>query len=183
MESTSLSVIRKSGFITVAAILCGCTWAPSNTAAPAKPGATSSGMTIAAPAAPQAMTLYSINGNEKLHEGDAAPSEGTETAEAFHDYPILGKLQIGTPEQRMHLMNQLTDAIKKSDGTMAKCFWPRHGIRVVDNEKTVDYLICFECLQFHVYEDGKDERKAITRDPQEPWNRLLTAAGITLAKE
>jgi len=127
------------------------------------------------------MTLYSINGREELTTDQASTADEQQTEEIFHHFPVLGKLEIATAEQRIHVLNTLNDAIEKSDGTMNKCFWPRHGIRTVENGKTIDYVICFECLQLKIHEGSKETRKAIVRNPEDEWNQILTAAGITIA--
>jgi hypothetical protein len=64
---------------------------------------------------------------------------------------------------------------------MAKCFWPRHAVRVVDKGQTVDYVICFQCDQLRVHEGSSTRVKPITSEPQPVFNKHLKEAGIPLA--
>ena len=65
----------------------------------------------------------------------------------FRGYAILGKVEITDPAARQEIVKAVLDGISESDGTVASCFWPRHGVQVLTNGKAVDYVICYECLQ------------------------------------
>ena len=67
-------------------------------------------------------------------------------------------------------------------GTGAKCFDPRHGIRVTTGGKSVDLIICFECSWVYVYLDKDDEAAHLTikRDQQPALNKILTDAKVPL---
>jgi len=126
---------------------------------------------------PDSLTLYSIDGR------DFFPGKGPkkpETDETFHGYPVLGKVQIKDPAKRASIMAALKKGIDNADG-MAKCFWPRHGIRATKNGKTIEYVVCFECQQLTIHTNNGSNRKAITRDPQSVFNKHLTNAKVTLA--
>ena len=76
---------------------------------------------------PDSLTLYSIDGN------DYGAGEGPNTDEFFHGYPVIGKVEVQNLENRNATMAALRKGIADSDGTMAKCFWPRHAVRASEN--------------------------------------------------
>jgi hypothetical protein len=128
---------------------------------------------------PEVLVLYSIDGRE-------LPDETTASKDTFHGYPVLGKLDIKQPASRADIGAAIRDGVAQFDGVVADCFWPRHGIQVVENGVPVDYAICFECLQFKQYtkeQGGKDQQSegATTASPQSVLDRYLEAAGIPLA--
>ncbi len=124
-------------------------------------------------AVPDELVLYSIDGTKEPIE----PVDG----ETFNKYPVLGKLKISDPADRQKIMAALDQAVAASDGTMNRCFWPRHGIRAARKGKTNEYTICFQCLQMSI-SDGADSRMVpITKSPQQLFNSYLTEAGIPIA--
>lgn len=60
------------------------------------------------------------------------------------------------------------------------CFNPRHGIRAQSGGRTVDLLICFECLKFEVYADGKLQSRTqlSNRAPQPLFDSALAQARV-----
>jgi len=124
---------------------------------------------------PLQLTLYSIDGR------DFKPGEEPQTAEKLYGYPVLGKVEITAADQRKLIFATLQEGMARSDGTMAMCFWPRHAIRTLENGRTVDYVICFKCLQLEMHAGDSTSTKPITRDPQPVFNKLLQTAGIPLA--
>jgi hypothetical protein len=125
--------------------------------------------------APKTFTLYSIDGRL------LPPGKETKTDEKFRGYPVLGKVEITDRAKQRELTNALETGIAKNDGGEANCFSPRHAIRVTTDGRTVDYVICFECLQVYVYDNESKSKKLITRDPQSIFDKQLQDAGITLA--
>jgi hypothetical protein len=124
---------------------------------------------------PQQLTLYSIDGR------DFEPGEEPKTDEKFHGYPVLGKVEITDESKRRELITALRDGFDHSDGKMAKCFWPRHALRLEENGRTIDIVICFECYQVEVRPNPTRKAKAITRDPQPLFDQTLTDADVKLA--
>ena len=108
------------------------------------------------PVVPDQLTLYSIDGR------DFPPGQKPKSDETFHDYPVLGKVDVKSAEARRVLMAALQDGLAQSDGTMAHCFWPRHALRIVEKGRTIDYVICFQCLQVMVFDGNSSETKPTT---------------------
>src|SRR5690242_7905500 len=75
---------------------------------------------------PDRLTLYSIDG--KRDEPDRTLNQDPE--KMFHGYPIMGKVEIDDPKRREALIAAFDRGIARSDGTVAKCFWPRHALRL-----------------------------------------------------
>jgi hypothetical protein len=124
---------------------------------------------------PEQLYLYSLDG--RYFE----PGQEPKTAEKFHGVPVLGKVEITDPEKRREIVAALKDGVARSDGKTAGCFWPRHGLRVVEKGQTLDYVICFECLQLEVHAGGSKKTKPTTWAPQAVFNKHLKEAGLPLA--
>ncbi len=124
---------------------------------------------------PDRLTLYSIDGR------DLPPAVPRPAGETFHDYPVLGKVVVEDPGRRQALIDAFNAGIARSNGELAKCFWPRHGIRAETGGATVDYVICFECLQFVTHRGDQQVEETIDRAPLKAFNEELKRAGIPLA--
>ena len=67
---------------------------------------------------------------------------------------------------------------------VAMCFNPRHGIHVVRGETVHDLVICFECLQVEVFENGQPAKGFLVSDsPQSVFEDALRAANVPLAEK
>ncbi len=121
---------------------------------------------------PDRLTLYSI----KTETTDADEGNGR-----FHNYPILGKVEIADAGQRREIMTALVEGIAKG-GVPGACFWPRHAIQTITDGKTVDYVICFHCSQIEVYGDNP-KTEVTTNDAMPVLDRYLKAAAITQVPE
>lgn len=118
--------------------------------------------------------LYSLDGSKYA----MAPSTD---AGAFHGVPVLGQTSIEDQKKRAELISALYDGINDSDGTVAACFIPRHGIHIVQGQQVVDYVICFECLQVEIYQGNAQSSKLTTQSPRKVFNKYLKDAGLPLA--
>lgn len=102
----------------------------------------------------------------------------------FHGFEILGHAPLNAPAVRSELVALVLRGVQESDGTVAACFDPRHGIRVVKEGRVIDLLICYECLtiQIHGAElDAKGPSHALTANSVEPEvTRIYTAAGLKI---
>ena len=99
----------------------------------------------------------------------------------FHGWKVLGRTTIKDDAARKKLTADLAAAAEASEGLAAACFNPRHGLCVTRNGKTIDLVICFECLQVQVFEGDKDAGEfLITDTPQPAFDKVLRDAGVTL---
>ena len=119
------------------------------------------------PSADQPFTLYLI-------DGDAGRQEDAPEDELFQGYRILQECPITDEQTRHELFRALDDSIASSPGRGSRCFIPRHGIRVQTNGVVVDYLICFQCGNYRLFEGGKSvSGGGIGREPKRLFNRIL----------
>ena len=124
--------------------------------------------------------MYSIDGNEY-----DPPDKRPKTAEAFHGYPVLGKVELGDSAARLELLDKLKEAIDEGGGG-SKCFEPRHGVRVVRGDQWVDYVICFHCENVAVYTSSSGVRfkdEGVKNPLKEVLNKYLSDGGVPLAPE
>jgi hypothetical protein len=106
--------------------------------------------------------------------------------EGFHGWKVLGKTTVKDSDVRKEIVTALDKGIADSNARGAKCFDPRHGIRVQRDGKTVDLVICFECGWVYVFAGDKEDRQgvAVTTDkPQAVFDKVLKAADVPLPKQ
>lgn len=100
---------------------------------------------------------------------------------SFHGWPALGSTMITLSETKEKIINGLQKAAAEADWeSQIFCFNPRHGIRAVVNSKTLELVICFECLQLQAYFDGRKQEVPITEELEGYLNRTLRAAAVTM---
>jgi len=123
------------------------------------------------------MTLYSLDAS--FTPGLDKPFKG----ETFYEYPALGKTDIASPDDRREVLAAILKGIKESNGERAFCFWPHHGVRLMQNGKRIEYLICYHCFQAYKFEDGKSTLQLTTRSPAKVLDAYLQKAGVPRQKD
>jgi hypothetical protein len=99
----------------------------------------------------------------------------------FHANIILGETVISNATQRRQISHELQRAVSASDGDIAMCFEPRHGLRVARAGKTYDFLICYQCKRVDTFVGEESiESTGLAGNPQF-FNAILRAANIPLA--
>ena len=107
------------------------------------------------------------------------PVLGKKITNTFHGYPILGQVTITNSSERSELLAAYLKAIRDSDGSVALCFSPRHGISAKHRDQKVDLVICFECLQTRIYfNDRPTNGVQTTKTAQPTFDRSLEKAGV-----
>jgi hypothetical protein len=119
------------------------------------------------------LELYSLEPDEKA--AAVNPDGG------FHGWKILGQTTIKDAGERKKLLTAFYQGLKDSKGDIAKCFNPRHGIRAKAGGKTVDAVICFECLQVVYFVGNVNTKDTITESPQRVFDEVLKKANVKLA--
>jgi hypothetical protein len=102
---------------------------------------------------------------------------------SYYGYLELGRKKVDNAEVRRALVDAFEKGVAEYKGDGAKCFNPRHGIRVQYDGKTADFVICFECNQVRVYlagDTGTVKSFLVSSSPAEVFNKVLKEAGITL---
>jgi len=90
--------------------------------------------------APSNMVLYSLN-PESHHDGNL------HTDTVFHGFDILGKADITDTSEQRALLRALARGASENDDHAMACFNPRHALHIEQNGRSLDFTICFECLQ------------------------------------
>jgi hypothetical protein len=109
--------------------------------------------------------------------------EGEKTVNGFHDWKVLGSTIVSDAKTQRELVAALKKGISENEGIVAACFNPRHGLRVTQGDKTVDIVICFECLSMSVYIGEQKSGVWTTRSPQPVFDKVLRDAQIPLAEK
>ena len=108
--------------------------------------------------------------------------EDNKDKDAFHGYKVLGKTTVKADDARKALADAVLKGVADSDGAIAKCFDPRHGVRAVYDGRTYDLVICFQCSQIEVFAGDKKLGVTPTAKTAEPaLDKLLKDAGVGLA--
>lgn len=126
------------------------------------------------PLNPDQLTLYSIDGSDYPKESEP------KTSEKIGRFPVLGKVEVSDPIVREQILSELRQGIVES-GTAAKCFWPRHAIRIVTKGRSIDYIVCFECSQILVKEGARSKIILTSEHARSYFNKVLEEAHIRLA--
>src|SRR5207244_1035453 len=84
------------------------------------------------------------------------PEDGEREGEGFHGWKVLGRTVVRDAVARNKLADAFIAGNADAEVTQAKCFEPRHGIRLVAGDgTTTDFVICFTCRIVHTYRDGE----------------------------
>lgn len=123
-----------------------------------------------------AVTLFSIESLPYENEGNS------ETPELFHEYKILGLLDIQDESSIHSIRNDLNKRIYSGIGEINyMCFEPRHGLRAYQTGVFKDYLICFHCRNLVVFDSTDEYGTSITLEGGNKnlyLNAILDEAGI-----
>jgi hypothetical protein len=104
----------------------------------------------------------------------------------FHGWRVLGHTTVKDDDARKALVAALVKGAEDNKGVAANCFNPRHAIRATHDGKTVDLVICFECMQVQGYTDKSDKSNVyflVTKGPQGEFDKLLKAAKVPLPEK
>ena len=102
----------------------------------------------------------------------------------FHGYGVLGRAPLADDEQENRVLALVERGIETSDGMVAACFDPRHGLRVTAGGATWDFVICYACLSMNVFRDDVQLEGHLTSDAVEPqMTALFESAGLTIHRD
>jgi hypothetical protein len=108
--------------------------------------------------------------------------EKEKPADGFHGWKVLGKTAVKADDARKALAAAVLKGVADSDGSVADCFEPRHGVRAVYDGKTYDFVVCFHCSQIEVYAGDKHlETTPTAASPEPALDKMLKDAGVPLA--
>ncbi len=75
----------------------------------------------------------------------------TPSAELFHGFSILGDTEITDRSEQQALLRALARGVRGYGSDVPRCFNPRHALHVEQSGRSIDLVICFECLQVSAY--------------------------------
>ena len=133
---------------------------------------------LAALAAPKKVTLFSLE-PEIDH-----PPEGPQpkSDESHHGFKILGSTELTEEATRTAAIDAIKKAVAAFDGVMARCFEPRHSLRVLTGKGiTYDLVVCFQCDQLRIYKGDKEIGSVGVTAPSKALDDLLVRAKVPLA--
>jgi hypothetical protein len=130
-----------------------------------------------------------VPGSKEQEVAPAPPKPKLPPDQVFHDYAILGRHALSvTPEMKL-IIQDLDRAGQLWGGGVPACYWPRHGIRVVEGGRVHDLQICYQCVTALLFV-GTEQVGVIhfagdgLKSPQAPnpnaLNAILKKAGIKL---
>lgn len=129
---------------------------------------------------PEEFTLFSLDPEEEGVKRTTGKFDPADKREKVRDWTILGRVEVNDPADRHRLVGALWEGVAANDGTRAMCFNPRHAIRVKLLGKTLDFVICFECLQVQVTEGRRRGNFLTTAVPQATFDKFLKEAKVPL---
>lgn len=121
----------------------------------------------------ETVELLSLDPNRRDEKGKGS----------FHGYKVLGKVDLKMKADRAKVLKALYKGIDDSDGSVAACFIPRHGIRAKVDGKTVEIVICFQCHSMNVYIGDKKTSVLTDGSPAATFNKVLTDAKVPLPEQ
>lgn len=74
---------------------------------------------------------------------------------------VLGSTVVGEPTDRAAIAQLVLRGLRESDGSLAHCFLPRHGLRVTSEGRVHDFAICYECLTVRAWDEGSATSDAV----------------------
>lgn len=106
--------------------------------------------------------------------------EGAADVTRLHGFVVLGQATAGAGDGEA-VLRYIAEGVR-SKASQAKCWEPRHGVRVVTEDGTrVDLVICYACNYVHVHMGDSDQRGFTTGSAVEPAvSGLFTAAGLAI---
>lgn len=110
--------------------------------------------------------------------------EGDQEMERLHDYGVLGRNALADSASANEVLALIEQGIEASNGMVAACFNPRHGLTVTTADAVWDIVICYECLSMQVYRDGERVDGHLTAESVEPQvTAIYQAAGLTIHQD
>jgi hypothetical protein len=131
---------------------------------------------------PDKLILYSLD--PPPPRGDEEPPPAPVPGEVLYGYPVLGKVEVSDPARRREVIAAIKSAVRDKSAVQAKCFDPRHAIRVVKGNETIELVICFSCHNYDGYRQGVRVTKltpSISGSAQPLIDQTLREAGVPLA--
>ncbi len=116
------------------------------------------------------VVFYSLTGNEESFLQDDAFPIGTNGVVEQKD--LKGDFAKDVASEFLKVLT--------GENYFSGCFAPRHALTVKTKAHTYDYLLCFECGQMALYEDGVYFSRIEAQRDAQALNALMLKAGMAL---
>ncbi len=116
-----------------------------------------------------------------LYSIDPKQTNTSNVKDSFNNYPVLSKVEVVDPNLQSELKSALIEGMNQN-AIAAKCFNPRHGLRVSWGLKTIDVVICFECSSLEVYSTKRVSVVSVSNYAEPLFDRILRSARNTVVK-
>ncbi len=100
----------------------------------------------------------------------------------FHGVAVLGMTRVRSAEEISALIAAFQRDVAEGR-SVAHCFHPRHGLRIVSSQGTIDVVICFECSAAHIIRGETETTVAIDRTSGPLFDEMLRRAGVKLSQK
>ena len=124
---------------------------------------------------PAKFVIYSLRPWPRPRDESGRPER------VFHGYHVLGQAEISDAKERRRLAQALARGARENDSMLANCFEPRHGLHIEQSGRSVDLVICFECLRGHAYGFPPDSEFLTSASPQPTFDDSLRRHQLRLA--
>ncbi|MCA9621811.1 MAG: hypothetical protein KC731_22460 [Myxococcales bacterium] len=109
-------------------------------------------------------------------------SEPTGDTDPYGGWKVLGRHDASSPERRRAVAAAVARGVEKGDGSIGKCFHPRHGLKVHDESLgDAELVICFACASMRVSDYGGIRWVGIEPDTRDDLDAVFEAEGLTIA--
>ena len=133
---------------------------------------------------PDELVVISVDGTQMSKEPeDRVFARGSEF---LYDCAVLGRVAITDPTTRREIIAAVKADIRAGSSTRAKCFQPRHVLRVVKDGVVVDVVVCYQCHNYEIHRNGGPHTgltPAIGDGSRPLLNRILTGAGVAIVPD
>ena len=112
------------------------------------------------------------------------PDRANADSNGFHGWKVLGKTTITDAGVRNVLIAAFEKGVPRRNMEPVDCFNPRHGIKLVSDGITHEFVICFECYQVE-WHSPRSTRGGfqITSSPQATFDKILRASNVPLPQQ
>lgn len=130
----------------------------------------------------QTFTFYTVDPDPRKAARHRTEGADEAEVETLRDWVVLGKVEVTDKADRRMLLAAMQRGIDESDGSVALCFNPRHAMRIGDGTDSIEYIICFECLQVQThYSVGGQKTDRTSDTPANEFNAFATKKGLPIA--
>jgi hypothetical protein len=118
---------------------------------------------------PSKMVLYSLNW------GNLPDYQDVYDEKMFHGFIILGKAEITDRKEQRTLLRALARGARENDSAEGTCFLPRHALHIEEGGRSMDFTICFTCLQVEPRGFNNGDHFLVSQSPEAIFEHSVAA--------